>query len=700
MVLYLVLNAKKDTFTDIIPDLASSQQRFNPAASLVNVINPQLPLSKESNALIKQATLSVNLQGGQEGAYEQKEPIIQNQVPESVPTAIYIAQNVCETVQGSSFDASICSSFDTPDFSSNCGITFDVKSTNSKGLKQGIGGLFLAPDRRKAQADAASNKQASEYIYTPTFGKTGPGTFAADKATCIRLSEETACKKSKSFESPNCAQCVSSSEFHRLDPTTDILEPTLVLMTNAKNVKITVAARDSSKSTVTTHKIEINTPTPLDVLGLTEGTKFTIETPAVTPEKAATLYLSGFLSGQIRSGTYNMDIKYLLEQQGYQPRLQGMVDITYANNTIRCWAIRPDLNNKKISLTFKMPYSFASIASDDSQQCDNGPFVTTADSASFLNSDPCHTGKSGPGTYSTECLIPLFLGLGGSSKGEGYPKDPEVAQQILFDKDRARTLPDIADFLRDMGLRASTGLSQGVSLSLEEWDAASRFMTGESIANPCQVDPNQANGPLRDDCIQFLYTDPATYNPLNVAEYESNTADGSVQFCNEKGRLNPYKPEALAAAKAIGGTEAVINLYKTAHNIANDNSLDNIKRRDAMLDCYGIPLQHQRPEVFLVTTSSGYTKDQAESTCRNFGPDYAVATTAQLKMANGAGADWGGICGFVSDNEMPMTQTGKACNVSDGGVLCYGSKPFRSDIPSSMTVAPFNGSSWANPASD
>uniref|UniRef100_A0A6C0APB8 Uncharacterized protein n=1 Tax=viral metagenome TaxID=1070528 RepID=A0A6C0APB8_9ZZZZ len=579
--------SQTEGFADIIPDLPSSQKRFNPFGSLVNLLNPQIDLRKETNTQVKQATNSINLTGGL-GAYKQAGIIGNSQIPEGQPESLEKAQKVCEAVRADTFNKAVCNSFDNEEFAKYCGISFDLKSTNSKGEVQGIGGLYLDPSERIRQKANAVEDIAPEYIYSPTYGRTAVGTFVADKETCVAVAEETECTQKKSFGVPNCAQCLPSSEFHRIDPTIPLIPPSLVIMTNAKTLIFTTGSSGSSMLTNAkddTNKAEkirkMPGPTTADMImfpDLKENNNITVMIDGEKPENP---FIAGFVTGQTRKGPYTLDIKYLIEGTGgYKPRYLGTKSVTYDDNTVKCYSIYFDPLKP---LALKMPFSFASIASSDSKRCDNGPFITTAASAAFLDSDPCHKDGSGPGTYSAICLDQIFKGFGGTDKGTGSPLKEEGLKAIRFGPgDKARTLEEIGDFLMEQGTKASTGLYNGVSLPRDERLAALMFMTGDSFIDPCE-------GGLSDECIQSLYTNPSTYDlPINM--YASLNENGLPVFCTADGLLNPMRPEGLAKAKSLTTKEAVIEKYRSTLATANNNELSNEDRKNALNDCYGITL--------------------------------------------------------------------------------------------------------------
>ena len=610
LVLYKL--SRTEGFADLIPDLPSSQKRFNPFGSLVNLLNPQIDLSKETNTMVKQATNSINLAGGS-GAYKQAGIIGNSQIPEGQPESIETAQNVCEAVRADTFNTSVCNSFDIPEFAKFCGISFDLKSTDSKGDVHGIGGLYLDPGRRIKQRDNAVGDIAPEYIYSPTYGNTAVGTFVADKETCVAVAEELECSQKKSFDLPNCAQCLPSSEFHRIDPKMPLSPPTLIIMTNAHIMEFKIVEtvegfmlKEVVKPKEGILKKRMSGPTTADrinLTGLKEGSVITVGmvretivdtfadlTAPVRPDAGSkfnddditpeNFFIAGFVTGQTRKGPYTLDIKYLLvETEGYKARFFGTKSVSYEGTTVKCYAINPDINKP---LTLRMPFSFASIASSDSKRCDNGPFVTTAASAAFLDSDPCHKAGSSPGTYSPICIDQIFKGFGGTDKGTGSPLKDEGLKAILFNGTKPRTLEEIGDFLMEQGSKAGKGMYNGVSLSRDEWQAARMFMTGDSFIDPCEEG-------FSDECIQSLYTSPKTYD-LPVSTYASLNENGLPVFCTADGSLNPRRPEGLQIAKNLLTKQAVIDKYKSTLATANDNKLTNDQRAKALNECYGITL--------------------------------------------------------------------------------------------------------------
>jgi len=380
-----------------------------------------------------------------------------------------------------------------------------------------------------------------------------------------------------------------------------------------------------------------------------------------------------------------------------------------------------------MNLTGLMPFSFVDPSQYDARSCDNGPFVTQTASATFLNSDPCYDpASSKPGAYSPACLQQLFLGMGGTAAGSGYPSDASAALQLnLTPTGTPRSLTDIGAFLTSLAVQTATGMNNGQELSLPAWSAASVFLTGKVITSPCDNSP--ANGPLSAECLTYLYTNGGatdkTIGPTYSLgpSYTSQDACGNAVYCTPSGTLNPATPTGLAAA--TGGIAAVQALYDTAHKTANDNTLTNEQRRPFLQQCYGIQLQHANPEAFWVGgPNQSYTvsSDQATATCASLGA--VVATDAQLINAQINGASWC-AAGWVADStssqtpppittaQYPMTTTVAGCGaigINDfgspavAGVTCYGPKPAPSSFPTGLMSVPFNQSTnvWNAPFSE
>ena len=713
----LLVRTQTEAFTGVLPDevVEAGQERFNKFMDLVNLANSPIPLNPTTAAAVDGATnslTSTSSPSGNGGGVT---------APFKVPTApspnLGVAQSVCEVVATPD-----CSAFQTPAFAANCGISFDIKGKDSKGNPH-RGGLFISAEDRSYQEQRATSLGLGpdDIQFVPTLGQARKGQFAVDAPTCQILQEKIQCQTTRDLTSTNCTQCFTSSEFHRLDPTTPRVVPALVFQTNATSLTINGAS-------ITT--IPVDTAFLPPIGGLNEGTPLVIQVsgPVSSNSSNQALYAAGYISATTIQGAFNLDLNALLNVDtvtGYRPRLNGTSQLSLNGaNPVQCFNLVPQQGSSTMNLTGLMPFSFVDPSQYDARSCDNGPFVTQSASATFLNSDPCYDpASSKPGAYSTACLQQLFLGMGGTAAGSGYPSDATAALQLNVDSttQKPRSLTDIGTFLTNMAVQAATGMNNGQELSIPAWSAASVFMTGVSITSPCQNQPS--NGPLTAECLTYLYTNGGATNSIDKSTgptytlgvtYATQDACGNAVYCTPEGTLNPATPAGLKAGQGGGGIAAVKAAYDMVHRVANDNTLPNTQRRAAIQQCYGDVLQHMSPEVFWVggpNAAYAFTADQASATCAQVGA--VVATATQLRDAQQTGAQWCSAGWVVDDTtatqtiapsgQFPMQASnvfgcggpgiaeygGAVGGPTAIGVNCYGSKPDPSNVPSGLSILPF-----------
>lgn len=697
-------SVKQEGFDQTIIPVEQGQERFNEFMNLVNIANPQVPLSSSIQTAVDQSTNTPEFSVGTDvnglpGRYLPQGATDPYKIPSSQPSILTTAQTICEKIKNPD-----CSAFQDPNFVQNCGISFDMNSVNSKGEPQ-MGGLYISQQDRTNQLQQAHRMGLSpnQIRFTPSLGKAKKGLFAVDAKSCTVLSEQLACKRNHTLGTGNCAQCYTSSDFSRVDPSTPRIPPSLVLVTNSTSISIQWANADKPVS----YDVTPDTPITVDVNG-TEGDIMYIQVKG----NPVILYLAGYITGKTAKGSFSMDINNLVDIDtvtNYKPRIGGTKDV----NKIRCFVLRPGMGNNTLNVRLHLPFSFLSPYEYDAEMCDNGPIITQQASADFLGTDPCFGPNNKPGSYSLSCLQQLFLRIGGTTGGSGYPANQEKANQLLFDANKQpRQLNQITDYLYDLNIQASTGKDQqGTSLSISAWNFASMFCTGKPITSPCDV-LNKDSGPLSQSCLQYLYNNGGISNAIGATytmgqQFASKDNQGNYVYCTAQGRLSPTSVSGVQKGQATGGVAAVKNLYDNAFKRAHDNTLSNSDREQAMLDCYGTVLNQQNPEVYWVGPNYQYTQSQAQSVCAAYGAQ--VATSAQLQQAQASGADWCSS-GWVSDNPTPQypinESTGTGCgNGSPGikyympggniaGVTCYGPKPKLQDVQSKVAFFNLKRGQW------
>lgn len=690
-ILAVWLRRNNEGFTDAsIPGLRGveeGQRKFNDFSALINLTNPQLTLSPSNATAVRQATATPTVTGGLPGEFRITGTTNAYQIPANQPESIRVAQETCEKVKTTD-----CGAFDNPSFAMNCGISYDMEGRNSKGEAH-MGGLHISgTDRERQTVDARAMGTPDKRIrYTPTVGTAQKRLFTVNKEQCIALREQLACQQQKALGSNNCAQCYTSGEFNRIDPAVPRIMPELVFMTNATNIVITLP------NNVIRPAFATDTPNILHDFPIREGEQARLEITG----NPADMYFCAYIMGQTTAGKFILDIARLIQTDTVtqqRPRLMGSRQV----NTTSCSVMRPGVGKNMMNLTMVMPFTLLTVNEEDALLCPNGPFVTKPDSASFLESDPCFSKGSGPGTYGLPCLQQLFVSMGGTLQGTGYPSTQEKARALLYNGTTPRSLTQIGEYLYGMNVRAATGRGiDGRSLTVEEWNSASMFATGVAITSPCEV-AIRGTGPVSDDCMQYLYRNQGTGGTVG-ATYSLGTqyagADG--QYCTPSGRLNPAKPEAAAKARAKSTISAIKQMYDEAHRTANNNALTNEQRTEAIRDCYGDTLRQSEAEVYIVGPGYDHSREEAAGVCAKYGG--RVATRAEVEGAWRAGANWC-FTGWVSDQEQSVypinEQTIPGCadrpmvatwtpDYKKAGVTCFGPKPLRTS-PEAGPIKPFN----------
>lgn len=705
--LYVLISSKTsegfegaNTGSGIVPGIDDGQKRFNKFMNVVNLTQPSIDLSSSTQSVNGAIGTPIYGKKGATGSFSQSGMKTFNTLTTSPPGLAAARQ--CEKTKAASCDA-----FSDSVFAANCGISFDKDGLDSGGNPH-MGGLYLSPEDRLAQSTAGGGNG----VFQPTIGTVKKGMFAADQSSCAVIQQEIDCKKKRNFGVENCAQCMTSGAWHRVDPATPRIPPTFTLQGSANSVTIqTPTAGNINVSINTDSGTQVVIPSP----GIAEYNTFLINVNG----DPGNCFLSGYITGQTARGPYNLDINALIDLDtvtNYKPRIAG----TQTVGSMTCMVLTPGNGLGSMTLRVHLPFSFVSPTEADAANCDNGPFITTEASATYLASDTCYGPSSQPGKYSLECLQQMFTQLGGTTSGTGYPTNQTSAHSLLFDgQGNAQNLDQISEFLNGMNIQASTGRDvSGNTLSTSDWNTASMFCSGTPITSPCGLG-NPAEIPSR-DCMTLLYqnggagtsTGP-TYTLPN--QYTSLSGGGTVTptYCTASGTLSPITDAGYAAAQAAGNIAAVKNLYNAAHQTANNNTLTDSQRSQAIAQCYGTTVLQHSPEPYFVGGAKSqpiyaYTLNQASTICQQFGG--TVASTAQLQQAyNTYGANWCAT-GWVSDSSGAVypisTQAGTpGCNSTPGiaqhtpgnglaGVNCYGQKPALAAVPTGTTILPFNTTTW------
>jgi len=579
---------------DGIPDSShnlyvdSSQKKFNELTNLVNLTDPSIQLNPNSQKEIDIA-LQTTTVSPSSGAFQitgvHNDKIIPKEVPSSYKLAEY-----CES------KSTDCSAFDDSEFASNCGMSFDPKGKSHTG-KTHIGGKFIFQNDRNQQLQQMSDlNSAGQDGYTalrPTLGTSKPGSFALTKDQCIVVKERIECEKKQTFNSPNCTQCYTSGLFHRVDPSTGRL-PCKLRLFGSGFVEFFVYTDNSNLNINGTFELNSTEGPEINLPADAEGSKLQLYVVSTTSENP---YILGYIEGQTPRGSFKLDLLSLIETDivtSAKPKLGGANIV----NGFRSFVIIPGTGQKQMNLIGMIPFSFLSLYDGDARTCDNGPIITQAASATFLESDPCFGKKNKPGNYTMACLQERWMELGGTAQGTGYPSTPDKANAIQIDSNgNPLDIDTIVNNIYPKMTQASTGLNtDGSPMTIPQWNTVSMWGLGIPINTPCDGSTNQT-GPVSQECLEYLYLNQgaqshigATYTlPLTDSSLKGSI-NGSNTYCQPGMPIDPSTPSGKQYIQAISqnGIQAVKSVYDQIHRSANDNTLSNEARKQAVNQCYGI----------------------------------------------------------------------------------------------------------------
>ena len=167
--------------------------------------------------------------------------------------------------------------------------------------------------------------------------------------------------------------------------------------------------------------------TDVTVPALSEGKTFYVSVRATS----VPCFIHGYLEGATTTGVTKIDLFKLIqldEATNAKPRIMG----TKSANGLRTVAMTTGQGKNILRLRALLPFTFLQTTELDTRGCNNGPFITKAESATFLESDPCYGKANSPGNYKMECLQSRWMQLGGTEQGTGYPKDAATANMTSF----------------------------------------------------------------------------------------------------------------------------------------------------------------------------------------------------------------------------------------------------------------------------
>jgi hypothetical protein len=377
-----------------------------------------------------------------------------------------------------------CSAFDSEEFKkANCALCLDI------GGKDNIG-------RPHIGGKAIQTRLGKEAIL---FGRSfcPAGKLVTTKKECEKLMNIMRCRQSKTLDDSGCSQCYNTGEFTYIDSDSISGSGTFYLV-GSGNLKIIQRVNNIIKEDKIRLSIGSGDPYSFNIQ-VEEGN--TIEMTVTPIDTRTPPYIAGYLTGQTmhNNGNFFNDLKDLSVDNGGQPSVNGIVKvngkavskIVGKTQKIQYTILTEPVNilPQNIVLTVQIPFSFVRVESEDAQVCKTSPFLTKRSSSEFLQSNPCYTNGSGPGNYSAKCLQGIWISNGCSSSGKFYPGDTASSNNLMEMTKRVlgknADLTDIAAYIYNRAIMASSGIDSGRTLTREEWLDANEFCTGETLKTLC-----------------------------------------------------------------------------------------------------------------------------------------------------------------------------------------------------------------------
>lgn len=598
---------KKEGF-DIHTEFIKRQQKvYNPIGSTLIATNNEGKLNDDTRVLMGTYTELPKENGGEIRTMTDPFPV------QGQPDGLAAIIKKCEAKK--TVD---CSAFDDPSFKKDCGVCVDI-GVNSNNQNHAGGLVMLEDDRAYGDKQNLGNSNRLP-TYRPTIGSCPAGRFASTKEQCLRIKNIMACQRGANFDVPGCSQCYADGSYFPIDSVSRQLNGNLTLQ-GTGNLVI-VESGQQPKNIVFSGIGQIETYNLRSLEG--SNITFTMK-PLVDGGDPPTL--TGIFSGNTPTGKFNIDLRRLIKTDSATGRAPRSVKVITVNQ-IPATTMTTGFGLSTMSLNAVIPFTFIEADTLEGDMCNNGPYVTKASSAEFLQSDPCYKKGSGPGSFNTECLQNVWLSNGCTQKGTGYPKNGATSGKLMMNPDGSQaSLADIANTVYEMAVMTATGMRNGQKLELEEWSDASEMCTGRKITSPCDT-PTKDTGPLSVDCLKYMWNNDGFKKPFGATYQTSSNAHSKAQvgdmnqFCQRSGTMSPTKEDggdntvAIAYWQNQGGVERVRGMMSEIHRIANSDAPDSIKK-DAILQCYG-PRLADRPKMSSAAADKNVMGDWPGRPCPSY----------------------------------------------------------------------------------
>ena len=487
--------------------------------------------------------------------------------------------------------------FSDPAFAANCGMCLSSGSLKTgETFSTPTGVLVYAEDKTTATNEQKSNGYTFPRVIPSLAAAVCKGASRSDDSQPVLaitqsdfdgFKKRQVCRESHGLGN-ECAQCISTKEASWI-PRSGGTEPITLWLWGAGTVVVTLGGQVVSvgdKPSILANDKGLQVPLGKAQEGTTLNIKVLQGTSADGP------YVYGAIVSRTPSNTmYKLPIDRFLEKDtisGSFPR-RGAPQY-FSEIKAACVKLLPQGNNTSMAVDGFLPLTFVQPDQLAAFDCPTSPFVSTQASAEILVDDPCLNPRGqGPNNYTDECLRKAILSAGCSTNGTWYKNLPAQNDRDFRLSNYTHELKKANDLLGDTFPDVSMGCR------------------GIDISSPCD---NFLDGGVPDQaCMRYLYTNQSEGNKRIGRTYNAAPATQTsmfkrqIQFCQEKGSLNPSNPNGLATLQAIAqkgykgysGIEAVRRFLSDVFTKATGNLDANVSdaeggRKDSWAQCIGTPI--------------------------------------------------------------------------------------------------------------
>ena len=553
----------------------------------------------------------------------------------SPPSSVLAKIKFCEALKGSGED--VCTALDNPAYA-ECGVCLKAGTDSSD--KPTVGGLYFAQYDRQSQALLQANVDPMFQNLKPTIGKCANiHNFVTTGDRCRKRRQQMLCEATNGLPamSPdtnnNCSQCVEQgltflyrgAKSNQFNVNLYVIADGNVFVQYKKdgsyvpclyNAGIGSPAFDNTDLALSGDRNHIGDPkyggAPKNLLPV--GPRLIVFGLVGVKENDGIALRNDRNYSQVLAAQWNDKTKrtvpfYESIVNKDKVQLSGTINSTKVTNTVSATDLANfkvgtptvrsvDYNASSFDLNLVIPGFLGEPDYDeDAALCPSSALLGTPTSMTMMKSNPCFT-ENPNAPLTQKCVSNLFLAVGGTVFGTGYPVNQAKTDDLLSKLSAQNSLDAVLNYLNGQFNIANTGQdANGRDLDIDSVNAASKFMLGIEIRSPCDI--NSETGPLTNACLQFLY-DNKGVGKNEGQTYESNFGQFS-SYCTIKGTISPTKPDgsantqAIQQAKAQGGVRAVQKFYSKIYTMANTaaNAANAGQVMDALGACYGIVVPQQ-----------------------------------------------------------------------------------------------------------